>query len=445
MKVQRFARPLRVTSVSKGAVIRGSAPPFAWIDGVNVSAALRSRQTICDTSCLTRADNNGRFECRLGARVRDVLRLRWRRPDGSVGEWALRRVPAGGKSRHPEVAIFRMGVVLARDGLVRLMNFSTLRPIGEPEARLRFVNRRTRRSVTIQLNAKGNFRPRTMVPADPGDVLNIYGFCRRWIKVGQIEIPPPTPEGLPKIAPFRGTRVAFRVAPIRGRLFDGRPRAGDVVQGELSNCHLAAAAAAVAHVRPEALILKARGRSYEATVFSAGRGRRILVDRELYYRPSGELIFGQNGLMQSTRPAWWPILEKAYATALGGYHALDRGGSAHWALHMITGLPPRHRLLAPDDEQKHWSDLASILATSSPVVATTPARTNRTSGIVQDHCYTVLSCREHKRRRWIILRNPWGEMTPPGVRRWRDGVFEMPWLSFVRYFSGLSFLDMSAR
>src|ERR1700733_8457121 len=99
MKVQRLARPLRVTSVSKGAVIRGRAPPFAWIDGVNVSAALRSRQTISDTRCLTRADNNGRFECRLGARVRDVLRLRWRRPDGSVGEWALRRVPAGGKSR----------------------------------------------------------------------------------------------------------------------------------------------------------------------------------------------------------------------------------------------------------------------------------------------------------------------------------------------------------
>ncbi|MBR1153590.1 C2 family cysteine protease [Bradyrhizobium sp. JYMT SZCCT0428] len=321
------------------------------------------------------------------------------------------------------------------------MNFSSLRPIAEPEARLRFVNRRTRRSDTIQLNAKGNFRPRTMVTADPGDVLNIYGFCGRWIKVGQIEIPPPTPDGLPKIAPFRGNKVAFRVAAINGRVFDGRPRAGDVVQGELSNCHLAAAAAAVAHFRPEALILKARGRLYEATVFSAGRGRRILVDRELYYRPSGELIFGQNGLMQSTRPAWWPILEKACATALGGYSALDRGGTAHWALHMITGLPPRHRLLAPDYEQEHWRDLASVLATSSPIIATTPARTNRNSGIVQDHCYTVLGCREHRSRRWITLRNPWGEMTPPGVRRWRDGVFEMPWLSFLRHFSGLSFVD----
>ena len=441
MRSRKFVPPLRVTSVSKGAVIRGSAPPFAWIDGVNVSAALRSRRNNSDTRCLTRADNTGRFECRLGARVRDLLRLRWRRSDGSVSEWSLRRVPVGGKSRHPEVATFRMGVVLAKNGLVRLMNFSSLRPIAEPEAKLRFLNRLTRRSVTIKLNAKGNFRLRTMVPADPGDVLDIYGFCRRWIKVGQIEIPPPTPTGLPKIAPFGGTRVAFKVAPIRGRVFEGRPRACDVVQGELCNCHLAAAAAAVAHVRPEALILKARGRFYEATVFSAGRGRRILVDRELYHRPSGELIFGQNGLMKSTRPVWWPILEKAYATALGGYNALDRGGSAHWALHMITGLPPRHRVLAADDEQEHWRDLASVLATSSPVVATTPARTNRTSGIVQDHCYTVLSCREHRSRRWITLRNPWGEMTPPGVRRWRDGVFEMPWLSFVRQFSGLSFLD----
>ena len=441
MKLSRLPPPLRVTSVSKGAVIRGTAPAFAWIDGVNVSTALRSRQSLSDAHCLARADNNGRFECRLGARVRDVLRLRWRRTDGTVGEWALLRVPVGGKIRHPQVAAFRIGVILAQEGLVRLVNLSTLRPISEPEARLRFVNRRTRRATTIQMNSKGNFRPRTMVAADPGDVLDIYGFCRQWIKVGRIEVPPPTPAGLPKIAPFRGTGVAFRVAPIRGRMFDGRPRAGDVVQGELSNCHLAAAAAAVAHFRPEALMLKARGSFYEATVFSAGRGRRVLVDRELYHRPSGELIFGQNGLMRSTRPAWWPILEKAFATVLGGYHVLDQGGSAHWALHMITGLPQRHRLLAPAYEQEHWRDLASVLARSSPVVATTPARTHRNSGIVQDHCYTVLGCREHRSRRWIILRNPWGEMTPPGVRRWRDGIFEMPWLSFVRHFSGLSFLE----
>jgi hypothetical protein len=188
-------------------------------------------------------------------------------------------------------------------------------------------------------------------------------------------------------------------------------------------------------------MLKARGRFYEATVFSAGRGRRILVDREVYHRPSGEPIFGQNGLRRSARPAWWPILEKAYATALGGYNVLDLGGTPHWALHMITGLPPRHRVLAADYEQEHWRELASVLAASSPVVATTPARTLGSRGIVQDHSYTVLGCREHQTLRWIKLRNPWGEMTPPGVRRWRDGVFEMPWLSFVRQFSGLSFLD----
>ena len=441
MKFRSFVPRLRVTSISKGAVIRGSAPPFAWIDGVNVSAALRSRRTISVTRGVARVDNNGRFECRLGARVRDVLRLRWRLPDGSVSKWASRRVPVGSKARHPQVAVFRMGVVLAPGGLVRLVNFSTLRPIAEPNARLRFVNRRTRRPVTIYLNAKGNFPRRAMVPAEPCDVLDIYGFCCRWIKVGQIEIPPPTPTGLPKTAPFRGTKVAFRVAPIRGRVFAGRPRASDVVQGELSNCHFAAAAAAVAHSRPEALMLKARGRLFEATVFSAGHGRRIFVDRQLYHRPSGELIFGQNGLMRSTRPAWWPILEKVYATALGGYHVLDRGGTAHWALHMMTGLPPRHRLVGPDCEQERWRDLQAVLAANSPIVATTPARTYRNSGIVQDHCYTVLGCRTRGSGRWITLRNPWGEVTPPGVRRWRDGVFEMPWLSFVRHFSGLSFLD----
>lgn len=334
-----------------------------------------------------------------------------------------------------------MGVVLARKGFVRLVNLSTMHPIAEPNAKLRFINRKTRQPVTIYLNSKGNFPRRTMVTADTGDILDIYGFCGRWIKVGRIHIPPPMPTGLPKIAPFRGIEVAFRVAPVRGRVFAGRPRACDVVQGELSNCHLAAAAAAVAHSRPEALMLNARGRFYEVTVFSGGQGRHILVDRKLYHRPSGEPIFGQNGLMRRTRPAWWPILEKAYAVALGGYNVLDLGGTPHGALHMITGLPPRHRILATDCEQKHWRELAFVLSTSSPVVATTPARTPRGSGIVKEHCYTVLGCREHQTRRWIKLRNPWGEMTPPGVRRWRDGVFEMPWLSFVRQFSYLSFLD----
>ena len=112
-----------------------------------------------------------------------------------------------------------MGVVLAREGLVRLVNLSTMRPIAEPNARLRFINRKTRQPMTIYLNSKGNFPRRTMVTADTGDILDIYGFCGRWIKVGQIDIPPPMPTGLPKIAPFRGIEVAFRVAPDQGARF----------------------------------------------------------------------------------------------------------------------------------------------------------------------------------------------------------------------------------
>jgi hypothetical protein len=442
MKFSRIVPPLRVISVSKGAVIRGSAPPWAWIDGVNLSADVCS--PISNNACLGRADNSGRFECRLSARVRDILRLRWRRTDGSVGDWAVIRVPGRDRTRTPQVATFRMGTVLAGAGCVHLVNISNTRPIAEPDGRLRFVNRRTRRATTIHLNARGSFRSRTTVTAEPGDAMDIYGFCQRWIKVGRIEIPRSTPAGPLAIAPFEGaTRAVFRVAPIRGRVFAGRPRAGDVVQGALGNCHLAAAAAAVAHARPEALELRPRGGSYEATVFSAGRARRIVVDRELYYRPAGQLLFGQNGFRQGRRPTWWPILEKAVATAMGGYHALERGGTAHCALHMITGLPARHRMLAPADERGHWRDLVQALAAGSPAVASTRQSANgyRYSGIVNDHCYTVLSCREHRNRRWIRLRNPWGEVTPLGFRRWRDGVFEMPWLSFVRYFSVLSFLD----
>ena len=346
--------------------------------------------------------------------------------------------------RPPQVATFRMGTVPVATGSVQLVNISSTCPIAEPDARLRFLNRRTRRATTINLNARGNFRPRTTVTAEPGDALDIYGFCQRWVKVGRIEVPRSFPAGELAIAPFKGaSRAVFQVAPIRGRVFAGRPRATDVVQGELSDCHLAAAAAAVAHARPQALEFKARGRSYEVTVFSAGRARRVVVGRELYFRPSGQLLFGQNGFRQSSRPVWWPILEKAFAAAMGGYHALERGGMSHRALYMITGLPARHRMLAPAEERRHWGDLVHALAAGSPAVASTRGSASgyRNSGIAKCHCYTVLSCREHRNRRWIRLRNPWGEITPPGHRRWRGGVFEMPWLSFVRYFSELSFLD----
>ena len=444
MKFKGVAPLLRVTSVSKGAVIRGSAPPWAWIDGVNHSAALRSRRTSSNTVCLARADGDGRFECRVSARVRDVLHLRWRRTGGSVGAWAVIRIPKGGRMRAPQVATFRMATAMAGAGCVQLLNMSTTRPIADPDGRLRFVNRRTGLATAIQLNAKGTFQPRTTVTADPGDMLDIYGFCQQWIKVGRIEIPRSTPQGMLALAPLPGAmRAVFRVAPIRGRVFVGRPRASDVVQGTLSNCHFAAAAAAVAHARPEALKLKARGNLYEATMFSSGRGRRIVVGRELYHTPSGELLFGRNGSRQNKRPVWWPILEKAFATAMGGYHVMDRGGTPHLALHMITGLPARYRMLTPADGRGYWHDLVHVLAAGSPAVASTDVSVTgyRNSGIRNDHCYTVLSCREQGNRRWVRLRNPWGDSTPPGVRRWRDGVFEMPWLAFVRYFSMLSFLD----
>lgn len=431
--------------MSKGALIRGSAPPSAWIDGVNLSAATRSRQTISDTRCLAKADINGRFECRLLARVRDVLRLRWRRANGSVGEWVEVRVPEGGRTRPPQVATFRIGTILTKAGRVQLVNISNTRPIAVPECKLCVVNRRTRLPVMIHLNAKGNFRPHTMVTAEPGDVLDIYGLCQRWIKAGRIEVPRPVSAGLPKIAPFHGARRAvFGAAAVREPVFAGRPVAADVVQGDLSNCHLAAAVAAVAHAWPGAIVLKACGRSYEAILFLAGRRRRILVDRELYRRPSGELLFGRNDFGQHKRPAWWPLLEKAFAVALGGYDALERGGTAPKALHMVTGLPACYRMLSPANERRHWGDLVRALAAGSPVVASTRTSPTgyRNTGIENDHCYTVLSCREHQDRRWVRLRNPWGEMTPSGVRRWGDGVFEIQWLSFVRHFSELSFLDM---
>lgn len=452
-------RPRSVLSVScaptRGA-IHGTAPPHARIEGVCLSAIPRQRLCISDTTMFALADGKGNFSFKQRHRRGDLLGLRCRTRRGDVGPWLLIRLRRGAPPRKPCVALFRVGVELLPNDLVRLLNFNDIRPIGEPNAKLRIANRRTASIAAIRLNARGTFTPRTIVPGRPGDTLEVQGRYRSgWATIGKLKIPPrQTGPRMPRLAALTGgKRVTFLVRKATAPVFVGPPRPTQVFQGHIANCHFAAAASAVAHAQPrtfERLRVADDGNTYEFTFFhwnARGALQRVRVSAttELYHSASGDLLFGlgrRAGNRTAVQALWWPLVEKAYATWKGGYHAIGNGGTAHDALATLVGRRPRHRMLRADRQDEHWEELIALVDSRSPVVASTGSQTARyrNTGIMSSHSYAVLGYRGRAATRSVLLRNPWGEVQPTNARVRGVGIFELSWHEVVAHFEVLSFV-----
>jgi hypothetical protein len=135
-----------------------------------------------------------------------------------------------------------------------------------------------------------------------------------------------------------------------------------------------------------------------------------------------------------------PILEKAYALALGGFEAIGNGGSPAKALEALTGVPAKQQLIGTkmdaqdqamasnlaklfkfdpavalesaakarvQQSEKGWGFLKEQTALKNPVVGTTyPDAELIRSGLLPMHAYTVVGCVEKDGRRTVTLRNP---------------------------------------
>ncbi|WP_256804701.1 C2 family cysteine protease [Frankia sp. ACN10a] len=204
---------------------------------------------------------------------------------------------------------------------------------------------------------------------------------------------------------------------------------GDVGQGAVADCYLAAALIGIARQDP-ALLTERLRRNPNGTVtitFHPGSGAPVgvtvtamLPARRLSApastgregeRGEGVQEIAMDGDNAAGQPELWPALyEKAYARLHGGYPAIGFG-SASLALGTLTGRPASRRAARATSV----ADLAALLDRGEVVVLATRSRT-RSGGLVAAHAYPALAVDAARGR--VLLRNPWDPAPGADNVRW---------------------------
>ncbi|MCL9797102.1 C2 family cysteine protease, partial [Frankia sp. AgKG'84/4] len=193
---------------------------------------------------------------------------------------------------------------------------------------------------------------------------------------------------------------------------------GDVGQGTVADCYLAAALIGVAHQDPglitdglrrnlngtaTVILHPGGGDPVAVTVTAALPARRVAGTAAAGPDPVQELAMDADN--RTGQPELWPALyEKAYARLHGGYPGIGFGSAAA-GLRTITGRTVGHR----DAADTTVADLAGLLRRAAAVTVTTRSRT-RPGGLAAAHAYALLAVDVTAGR--VLLRNPWDP--PPG-------------------------------
>ncbi|MCM3925829.1 C2 family cysteine protease, partial [Frankia sp. AiPs1] len=193
---------------------------------------------------------------------------------------------------------------------------------------------------------------------------------------------------------------------------------GDVGQGAVADCYLAAALIGLARQDP-ALLAERLRRNPNGTVtitFHPGLRAPVGVTVTATLPASGgrgavAQEIAMDGDNAAGQPELWPALyEKAYARLHGGYPAIGFG-SASVALATLTGRPAHRRAARATSVV----DLAVLLGRGEVVVLATRSRT-RPGGLVAAHAYPALAVDAARGR--VLLRNPWDPAPGTDNIRW---------------------------
>lgn len=253
----------------------------------------------------------------------------------------------------------------------------------------------------------------------------------------------------------------------------------DPVQGAVANCYYIASLSAIAWATPFRLahLTRATGVNQpqfndQVNFFKPDSGgaldKAIEVSESVPLTASGNPIYCRSSESGETWPA---IYEKAYAKLKTGT-ATDMPditrtawGDCVWATAQLNGGTRHYYDTASRSADDLWHLLRSnclSYRTFNPMTAWTyssgdasPDHVDYASAhVVGSHCYTVLGWAYRNCRRWIVLRNPWGNTEATGsvldatismydVSWWRpitlksnDGVFAMEIGAFKKYFAG---------
>ncbi|MBL8919556.1 MAG: hypothetical protein JNJ54_11885 [Myxococcaceae bacterium] len=220
----------------------------------------------------------------------------------------------------------------------------------------------------------------------------------------------------------------------------------DALQGQVGDCYLIAALAAVAKSKPELLAKAIKANddgTYTVTFYErktkTGKPAPVQVTVDGTFATRGSTL--EYGAARSTKELWPLIFEKAYASWKGGFDAIE-GGMSATALEALTGKKPDW---FPVDDAFGSADifkkLKAVCASGAAVVALSKPWDPSEQGIVSDHAYTLLGVEEKAGKQFVTLRNPWGEREPGRDGR-DDGIFTMPLEQFLTSFATVEFAKL---
>lgn len=242
--------------------------------------------------------------------------------------------------------------------------------------------------------------------------------------------------------------------------------AADVRQGYIGDCYLAAALAAVAGTKPDAIkgALKDNGDgTYTVRFWELGwDGKKTAhletVDADLphsgdrpAYANSTEQVEGKDFM-----ELWPSVIEKAYASWKGSYEAIGHGGNSADVITGLTGEACKNAVTAgAGDNDPLWTRMQKASQEKRPMTASTGGEEDERykdpkAGVYGWHAYTVMGVEEKKAaagkpERSVTMRNPWAvqrrssDAAAVGQtdNKTAGGVFVLPWAEFRRLYDNV--------
>lgn len=264
-----------------------------------------------------------------------------------------------------------------------------------------------------------------------------------------------------------------------GDFFNETAEFFDPVQGAVANCYYIAALSAIAWATPFRLAHQTRASGSSQAQFNDQVSFRKpdsggALDQAIQLTEAVPLTAGGYPIYcrsSESGESWPAIYEKAYAKLKTGTPTdmpditQTAWGDCVWATAQLNGGTRHYYNTVDYSADQLWHLLRSnclSYRTFNPMTAWTyssgdaaPDHVDYDSAhVVGSHCYTVLGWAYRQCRRWIVLRNPWGNteatvgvldatLSMYDVSWWRpitlktnDGVFAMEIGAFKKYFAG---------
>jgi len=184
----------------------------------------------------------------------------------------------------------------------------------------------------------------------------------------------------------------------------------DIAQGILGNCYFLASLSGLAEEpqRVKPIIQKSeinKNGKYGVRFYVRGVPTVITVDDRFpcfNYSPYEPLFSKPKG-----KELWAILIEKAWAKLFKSYSNIE-AGTVEEALGHLTGAPSFSFKTDKHSDEEIWTRIKQADLKKYIIGASSRGDVQRSTGIVGNHAYTVVSVHEVQGYKLLKLRNPWG-------------------------------------